>query len=40
KNALICRDLDLIAPAGQANQARVMLSVTTLDRGLANKMEP
>ncbi len=40
KNALVCRDLDLIAPAAQANRARVFLSVTTLDRHLATKMEP
>ncbi|MDF1747726.1 MAG: PA0069 family radical SAM protein [Alphaproteobacteria bacterium] len=40
KNALVCRDLDLIAPAGLVNQTRVMLSITTLDRSLANKMEP
>lgn len=40
KNALVLRDLDLIAPAAQAGRAKVILSVTTLDRHLANKMEP
>lgn len=40
KNALVCRDLDLLVPAARENRVRVMLSVTTLDRHLANKMEP
>ena len=40
KNAMVCRDIDLLAPASSANRARVTLSVTTLDRHLANKMEP
>lgn len=40
KSDLVCRDLDLIGPAGQAGQARVILSLTTLDRDLARKMEP
>lgn len=40
KNALVLRDLDLIAPAARERRAKVILSVTTLDRHLANKMEP
>lgn len=40
KSDLVLRDLDLIAPAGKAGQARVMLSITTLDRDLARKLEP
>lgn len=40
KNALVCRDLDLLVPAARENRVRVMMSVTTLDRHLANKMEP
>jgi DNA repair photolyase len=40
KSALICRDLDLLAPLGAAGLARAAVSVTTLDRGLARVMEP
>lgn len=40
KNAMVTRDLDIIAPAARENRARVTLSITTLDRRLANKMEP
>ncbi len=40
KSILILRDLDLIGPMGQANLARVAVSVTTLDRALARAMEP
>lgn len=40
KNALVCRDLDLLVPAARENRVRVTISVTTLDRHLANKMEP
>ncbi len=40
KNALILRDLDLLAPAAWANLTRVAISVTTLDRSLARAMEP
>ena len=40
KSALVLRDLDLIQPMAAKNLARVFLSVTTLDRHLANKMEP
>ncbi|HEX9465929.1 MAG TPA: PA0069 family radical SAM protein [Alphaproteobacteria bacterium] len=40
KSALVLRDLDLIAPMAQRDLARVFISITTLDRHLANKMEP
>lgn len=40
KSALIQRDLDLLAPMAKAGLAKVALSVTTLDRALARRMEP
>ncbi len=40
KNALVERDLDLIAPMAQANLARAFISVTSLDNKLAAKLEP
>jgi len=40
KSALVLRDLDIIAPMAAAGMARVYLSVTTLDRTLARRMEP
>lgn len=40
KSALVERDLDLIAPAAAAGLAEVHVSVTTLDRGLARRLEP
>lgn len=40
KNALVERDLDLIAPMAAAGLARVCLSVTTLDVDLARRLEP
>jgi len=40
KSALIERDIDLIAPMAAQRMARVYVSVTTLDRELARKMEP
>ena len=40
KNALVERDLDLIAPMAAAGLARVYLSVTTLDVDLARRLEP
>ena len=40
KNALVERDLDLLAPLAQRGLAKVFLSVTTLDNRLAAKMEP
>ena len=40
KGALIQRDIDILAAMAKRHQARVALSVTTLDRGLARRMEP
>jgi DNA repair photolyase len=40
KSALIERDIDLIAPMAAKNMARVALSITTLDKELARRMEP
>ena len=40
KSALVERDIDLIAPMAAKNLARVFLSVTSLDAGLARKLEP
>jgi DNA repair photolyase len=40
KSALIERDLDLLAPMGRKNLARVFVSIGTLDRELARKLEP
>jgi DNA repair photolyase len=40
KSTLIQRDIDLIAPMAGKGLARVGVSVTTLDRKLARKMEP
>ena len=40
KGALITRDLDILSEMGRAGLARVAVSVTTLDRGLARSMEP
>jgi DNA repair photolyase len=40
KSALILRDLDLIAEAAARGQAAAFLSVTTMDAGLASRMEP
>ena len=40
KSAMIERDIDLIAPMAAKNMARVALSITTLDRDLARRMEP
>lgn len=40
KNALVERDLDLLAPLAKANLVRVFLSVTSLDNRLASKLEP
>jgi DNA repair photolyase len=40
KNAMVERDLDLLAPLAEANLVKVFLSVTTLDNRLAAKMEP
>jgi len=40
KSALVLRDLDILAPMARKGLVRVFLSITTLDRHLANKMEP
>jgi DNA repair photolyase len=40
KNALVERDLDLIAPMAAKEMARVYISVTNLDAELARKLEP
>ena len=40
KNALVERDIDLIAPMAAKNMARVYLSITSLDRDLARTLEP
>jgi DNA repair photolyase len=40
KSALVERDLDLIAPMAAKNMVRVYVSITTLDRELARKLEP
>jgi DNA repair photolyase len=40
KSALVERDIDVIAPMAQKRMARVYLSITTLDRELARRMEP
>jgi DNA repair photolyase len=40
KSALVLRDLDILARMAERNLAKVALSVTTLDAGLARKMEP
>jgi len=40
KNALVERDIDLIAPMAAKNMARVYVSITSLDRDLARTLEP
>jgi len=40
KNALVTRDLDLLAPMAAANVVNVSISLTTLDEKLARSMEP
>ena len=40
KSALVLRDLDLIVPMAEAGLMQVMVSLTTLDNGLARVMEP
>ncbi len=40
KSNLVLRDLDLLAPMAAKRLAHVFLSVTTLDRELARRMEP
>jgi DNA repair photolyase len=40
KSALIERDLDLIAPMAAKNLVRIFVTITTLDRALARRLEP
>lgn len=40
KNALVTRDIDILAPMAEKGLAKVAISVTTLDRALARSMEP
>jgi DNA repair photolyase len=40
KNALVERDLDLLAPLAQQNLVYVFVSVTSLDNKLSSKLEP
>jgi len=40
KSNLVLRDLDLLAPMAEAGLASVFMSITTLDRTLAQRMEP
>ena len=40
KSALIARDIDILAPMAERGLAKAAISITTLDRTLARKMEP
>ena len=40
KSALVVRDIDILARMASRGLVKVALSVTTLDRGIARKMEP
>jgi DNA repair photolyase len=40
KSALVLRDLDLLAPMAKRGLAAVLISLTTLDRDLARRLEP
>ncbi|MBD9470762.1 PA0069 family radical SAM protein [Pseudoxanthomonas sp. PXM01] len=40
KNALIERDVDLLAPMARENLVHVYFSITTLDNGLSSRLEP
>jgi DNA repair photolyase len=40
KSALVARDIDLLAPMARKGLVKVAISVTTLDKELARKMEP
>ena len=40
KSALVQRDIDILAPMAKQGLASVAVSVTTLDRGLARRLEP
>jgi DNA repair photolyase len=40
KSALVARDIDILAPMAEKNLARVAVSITSLDRNIARRMEP
>ncbi len=40
KSALVTRDIDILGPMAERGLAKVALSITTLDRQLARRMEP
>ena len=40
KSNLVLRDVDILEPMARRNLVQVLISVTTLDRGLARTMEP
>jgi DNA repair photolyase len=40
KNALVARDIDILAPMAEKGLVRVAVSLTTLDRHMARTMEP
>jgi DNA repair photolyase len=40
KNVLVTRDIDLLSELAQFNAAHVVVSITTLDKELARRMEP
>jgi len=40
KSALVLRDIDILADMARRDLAKVFISVTTLDRGLARRLEP
>jgi len=40
KGALVQRDVDILGPMAAKRQAKVAVSITTLDRALARRMEP
>tara|TARA_Y100000588_G_C13557844_1_gene629011 strand:+ start:104 stop:529 length:426 start_codon:yes stop_codon:yes gene_type:complete len=40
KSAMVVRDLDIIGPMASRGLAKVTISITTLDRRLARRMEP
>lgn len=40
KSALVLRDIDILGPMAEKGLAQVCVSVTTLDRRLANRLEP
>ncbi len=40
KNALVERDIDILAPMAALNLARVLISVTTLDKDICRTLEP